>query len=190
VVPGVGRAPTSRRTRQVHVTLDFPRDQIHVRLFLSEAVAQGVASKLRQRAPIGTVMTHVQAVFERRLHTIVSGRLQSHINILHGGVMPKAALGGVLALLPQKIRQKLVSRLSAWLGQSLSEQLQQRSQDFIAATEAPADGVTVTVTFTNPPGFAALRKAMGGQPISVKALESFEGMPDVTMAIVAGFDRG
>ncbi len=190
VVPGAGHAPTSRRTRQVHVTLDFPRDQLHVRLFLSEAVAQTIASKLRQRAPIGTVMTHIRAVLERRLHTILSGRLQSHLQILHGGVMPKAALGGALLLLPQKMRQKLVSQLNAWLGHSLSQHLQQRSQDFIAATEAPADGVTVTVTFTNPPGFASLRRAMGGQPISVKDMESLEGMPEVNMAIVAGFHRG
>ena len=49
-----------RRSGKVQMTLDFPRDQLRVFMFLSEADAQAIAVKLRQQAPIGAVMTALQ----------------------------------------------------------------------------------------------------------------------------------
>jgi hypothetical protein len=149
VVPVPGGSPKARRIRQVNVRFNFPRDQIQVNVFLSEAVAQAIAVKLRQRASIGTVMPHLSAVFEPRLKKILTGKHHSHLKTIHGTVSPKGSRGRMLRRLPQMVREKLSRMLIEWLRQSLSSYLQQKPQDFIAATENPADGVTMKIIFTN-----------------------------------------
>ena len=69
MLPMSGGASTARRCCQTHLTLDFPRDQIRVSLFLSEAEAQSIAMKLRQRMPMGPIMSSLRAVYAGGLKT-------------------------------------------------------------------------------------------------------------------------
>ena len=52
-------APMRGVPTQVRLTLDFPKNEIRVYLFLGEIRAQEMAVKLRQRAHLGMVMTRV-----------------------------------------------------------------------------------------------------------------------------------
>jgi hypothetical protein len=61
---------------------------------------------------------------------------------------------------------------------------------FIAATEDPSPGVTVHVTFNNPPGFAALRKLLAGKAVSMPELRLAQGMPEAQVKMVPGFWYG
>lgn len=187
-VPTLGGAPKPRRIRQVHIRLNFPRDQIQVNLFLSEAVAQAVGVDLRGRA-IAKAISRIQSVLASRLKTIVSGKHQSHLKIIHGKVSPEESRGHKLRSLPSTLREKLNRLLMEWIGQSLSTYLQQKPQDFIAATENPADGVTIKVTFTNPPGFSSLRKALRGELADLQDMQIAKGMPDVNIQVTSGFSR-
>lgn len=187
-VPTLGSAPKPRRIRQVHIRLNFPRDQIQVNLFLSEAVAQAVGVDLRGRA-IAKAISRIQSVLASRLKTIVSGKHQSHLKIIHGKVSPEESRGHKLRSLPSTLREKLNRLLMEWIGQSLSTYLQQKPQDFIAATENPADGVTIKVTFTNPPGFSSLRKALRGELADLQDMQIAKGMPDVNIQVTSGFSR-
>ncbi len=54
-----------RRNTEVRVTLNFPADLVSTYLFLSETDAQAVALKLRQQAPLGTVMTTLMPHVDR-----------------------------------------------------------------------------------------------------------------------------
>jgi hypothetical protein len=189
VVPVPGGSPKTRRIRQVNIRFNFPRDQIQVNLFLSEAVAQAIAVKLRQRASIGTVMIHLSAVFEPRVRKILTGKHHSHLKTIHGTVSPKGSRGRIFRRLPQMVREKLSRMLIEGLGQSLSSYLQQKPQDFIAATENPADGVTIKIIFTNPPGFSHLRKILRGESVNIQEMQAKGGMPDVNIQIVPGFSR-
>jgi hypothetical protein len=188
VVPVAGGAPKPRRIRQVQVRLNFPQDQVQVNVFLSEAVAQAIATDLRGRA-ISKAISRVRSVLKLRLKTILSGKHQSHLKIIHGKVLPQESRGRKLRSLPSIVRETLAKRLNEWIGQSLSTYLQQKPQDFIAASENPADGVTIKITFTNPPGFAALRKALRGETANLQDMQTAPGMPDANIQITPGFSR-
>jgi hypothetical protein len=187
-VPTAGGAPKPRRIRQVHIRLNFPRDQIQVKVFLSEAVAQAIAVDLRKQA-IAKAISQMRSVYEPRLTTILSGKHQSHSKIIHGKVAPKESRGRKLRSLPSTVREALSKKLIEWMGQSLSTYLQQKPQDFISASENPADGVMCKFTFTNPPGFAVLRKALRGESVNLQEMLSATGMPDVNIQVSPGFSR-
>jgi hypothetical protein len=189
VVPVPGGSPKARRIRDVIILFNFPRDQIQVNLFLSEAVAQAIAVKLRQKASIGTVMPHLSTIFEPRVKKILTGKHHSHLKTIHGTVSPKGSRGRIFRRLPQMVQEKLSKMLIEWLGQSLSSYLQQKPQDFIAATENPADGVTMKIIFTNPPGFSYLRKILRGESVNIQDMQAKGGMPDVNIQVTPGFSR-
>ncbi len=190
VVPVAGGAPKPRRIRQLNIRFDFPHDQIKIHLFLSEAVAQAIAVKLRQKASIGTVMPHLSAVYEPRLKKIMTGKHHSHLKTIHGKVPPKGSRGRILSRLPQAVREWFIKHLIEWLGKNLTTYLQQKSPDFITATENPADGVTLKIVFTNPPGFAHLRKILRGESVNIQEMQAKGGMPDANVQVVPGFNRG
>lgn len=187
-VPISSGAPKPRRIRQVHIRLNFPRDQIQVNVFLSEAVAQAIAVDLRGKA-IAKAISQMRSVYEPRLTTILSGKHQSHSTIIHGNVSQKESRGRKLRSLPSTVREALSKKLIEWMGQSLSTYLQQKPQDFISASENPADGVMCKFTFTNPPGFAVLRKALRGESVNLQEMLSATGMPDVNIQVSPGFSR-
>jgi len=188
VVPVAGGAPKPRRIRQVQVRLNFPQDQIQVNVFLSEAVAQAIAVDLRGKA-IAKAVSRVRSVLESRLKTVLSGKHQSHLKIIHGTVSPQESRGRKLRSLPSIVRETLTKRLNEWIGQSLSTYLQQKPQDFIAEADKPVDGVTIKITVTNPPGFAALRKALRGESANLQEMQTATGKPDVNIQITPGFSR-
>jgi hypothetical protein len=190
VVPVSGGAPKARRIRQLHIRFDFPRDQIKVNLFLSEAVAQAIAVKLRQKASIGTVMPHLSAIYEPRLKKIMTGKHHSHMKTIHGKVPPKGSRGRILSRLPQAVREWFIKNMIEWLGKNLTTYLQQKSPDFITATENPADGVTLKIVFTNPPGLSHLRKILRGESVNIQEMQAKGGMPDANIQVIPGFNRG
>jgi hypothetical protein len=190
MVPVAGGAPKARRTRQLNIRFDFPRDQIKIYLFLSETVAQAIAVKLRQKASIGTVMPHLSAIYEPRLKKIMTGKHHSHLKTIHGKVPPKRSRGRILSRLPQAVREWLIKNMIEWLGKNLTTYLQQKSPDFITATENPADGVTLKIVFTNPPGLAHLRKILRGGSVNIQEMQAKGGMSDANIQVTPGFHRG
>lgn len=179
----------SQRASQVSVTFDFPSDQLRTSIFLSEADAQAIAVRLRQRTSIGMVVALLHSVLEPKVKVALSGQFAGHIKIIHGAVTPEYARGPALKLLPQFVTERLTQQLIDWLGISLSNYLKQRSQDFIAATEDFADGVTLIARLNNPPGLSTLGRAFRGEPVSLYSFNFSDGVPDATVKVSAGFYR-
>lgn len=179
----------ARRASDLNITFDFPANQLRACLFLSEADAQAVAVRLRRRAPMGTVVALLQAVLEPKLKTALSGQFAGHVKIIHGAVTPEYARGPALKLLPQAVNERLTRHVIDWLGLSLSNYLKQRPQDFVAATEDFADGVTLKVRLNHPPGLATLSTALRGEPVSLYSFHFSDGMPEATVQAAAGFHR-
>jgi hypothetical protein len=80
--------------------------------------------------------------------------------------------------------------LQEWILKGLADFLKQQPQQFVAATEAPADGVTLLVTLANPPGIELLRQALKGRIPSLTGLKSSGPAPTVRIDIVAGYSDG
>jgi hypothetical protein len=85
------------------------------------------------------------------------------------------------------VPQQLVGRLQEWIIKSLNEHLKQQSEFFIKAAEDTADGVTVMITFANPPGFQQLRQAMRGRGVAPGSLRFGDGEPVPSIKVTAGF---
>lgn len=178
-----GRSKIRRRTR-VSLKLDFPGNQIVIRMYLSEKRAQELALKLRQQAHLGFAMTQLQGVLERGLRGALS-RGFGRLKIIHEAALPGRLLGA-LQRLPAFVPQVLKGRLIEWAIKGLEGYLKQQAQQFIAATEDAADGVTVAITIANPPGFAQLRDALKGKALSLRSLKSI-GTPDVKLKVTPGY---
>ena len=82
-------------------------------------------------------------------------------------------------------------RSSDWVGKAVADYVKASAGEFVAATEDPADGVTIVVPIANPPGAPLVRKLLRGEGIGAGALgdlESlFKGQPRLSVKTVAGF---
>ena len=179
-----GRTRPRRRTR-VSLALDFRGNQIRVYLYLSEIRAQELAVKLRQRSHLGAVMAYLARYVERGVRSALTGGF-GRVKIIHEAVTPRGWLDA-LQRLPSVVPRILVGRLREWVVTGLAEHLKQHAQQFIAATEAPADGITLVVTIANPPGFPQLRQAVGGKGVSPGSLRMSDGTPAVSIRITPGY---
>ncbi|MEQ9482269.1 hypothetical protein [Coleofasciculus sp. F4-SAH-05] len=189
VMPTPEGESVARRASEVSVTFDFPADQLRSSIFLSEADAQSIAVRLRQRVPMGMVVALLHSVLEPKLKTALSGQFAGHVKIIHGAVTPEYARGPALRLLPQVVTERLTQQVMDWLGLFLSNHLKQHSQDFLAATEDFADGVTLRVRLNHPPGLSTLGRAFRGEPVSLYSFNFSDGMPDANIQVSAGFYR-
>jgi hypothetical protein len=187
-----GRPPAARRTSEVNLALDFPRNQIRVYIFLSEAASQEISTMLRQRAPVGAVHSRLKAEYGRDLKAALSGKINRHVKVVHEAVLPEQffGLGRAINRVHPRLLQRLRKKLHWWLRQRLAEYLQQQTQTFVAATEATADGVTLEVTFTSPPGLSSLRGVVRGGSMKPTGDGAPKGMPQTDIEVVPGFKRG
>jgi hypothetical protein len=186
-----GRPPAVRRASEVNLTLDFPRNQIRVYIFLSEAASQEIATMLRQRAPVGAVQSRLKAEYGRDLKAALSGNVNRRVKMVHEAVLPDQffGLGQAIKRAHPILLQRLRKKLQWWLRQRLAEYLQQQTQKFIAATENAADGVTLVVTFTGPPGLSSLRKVVGDRSMKPTGDGFPKGMPQTDIEVVPGFQK-
>ena len=182
--PG-GRRKMRRRTG-VRLTLDFRNNQIRIFLYLSEIRAQQLAVKLRQQAHVGMITTQMGRLIEHGMQKALRGGF-GRLKIIHEAVTPDQWLGAIQRL-PSLVTRILLSRLNEWVIKGLSDNLKQHVQQFIAATEEPADGITLKFTVDNPPGFAQLRQALKGRMPALESLKLSEGIPAVSIRIAAGYD--
>jgi hypothetical protein len=187
-----GQPPAVRRASEVNLALDFPRNQIRAYIFLSEAASQEIATMLRQRAPVGAVQSRLKAEYGRDLNAALSGKTNRHVKVIHEAVLPEQffGLGKAIKRVHPTLLQRLRKKLRRWLRQRLAEYLQQQTQTFVAATENTADGVTLVVTFTGPPGLSSLRGAVRGGPMKPTGDGVPKGMPQTDIEVVPGYKSG
>ncbi|HSJ97395.1 MAG TPA: hypothetical protein VLC53_09995, partial [Myxococcota bacterium] len=185
--PGApGRAPL-RRPTQLRLVLDFPKNELRLYFFLSEIRAQSVAVKLRQQGHVGSVVAHLRGYIARGLRTALSGAF-GRMRILHEAVTPDQWTGA-LRRLPAFLHNAFLGRVQEWALKALAEHLKKDASLFIKCAEDTADGVTVALTFANPPGLEQLRKVLRGDPLSIASLRLPAGSPTASVRFAPGFLR-
>ena len=177
--------PVLRHLSEVNLTMNMPRDQIQVFLFLSETRAQEMVLKLRQNAPAGVVMSSLKSVYTPGLRSALSRGMVRRIKVIHTAVSPEQSNGQALKWLPQIVNGRLEEKISEWLGRGLSAHFQQQTQGFVAATEADADGVTIAVTLNNPPGLPKIRRVLAGEPVVLRGKWFSDEIPDAKIEIIS-----
>jgi hypothetical protein len=187
LMPGMAGRTKTRRPTQFWLIFDFPKNEIRIRLFLSEIRAQEIAVKLRQHAHIGSVVARLDNIARRGLHRAFAGGF-GRIKIIHEAVTPDQWFSA-LRRLPSLVPQTLMGRLQEWMLKALTTHLKQHSEEFIKAAEDTADGVTLVITLSNPPGFPQLRQALKGNGNSLGGLSFSDGAPVAKVKVIPGYSH-
>ncbi|HEY7621785.1 MAG TPA: hypothetical protein VH834_18560 [Solirubrobacteraceae bacterium] len=186
VVTGPTGRAAIRRTSAANVTLDFPKDEFRVFVYLSEAAAQEIASKIRTH-DVTAVLLLAKRVYEAGVNVALGGEIHRHVKVLS----ETAGENRFLGRLPGELRQRLIRKVVDWVGGALAEYLKAGAGELVAATEDPADGVTIVVSIAHPPGAPLVRRLLAGEGIGAGALADlgslFKGEPKLAVKSVAGY---
>jgi hypothetical protein len=175
------------------VTLDAPQDQIRVCIYISEVKAQKLALRLRQQSHAGSLSVAFDKFLARRLPRILQGHRPKRLKIVHPGIAPGQTPGSVLQKLPAVVPPAFIAKMREWLVLGFSDFIKTQSQKFIAASEDPADGVTLRLTIAHPQGLKELGQALveKGPPGSkIAEMIGQASKPDIRVDVFPGHNCG
>lgn len=156
---GNGR-PRPRRLGGLRVTLDVPRKEVRLCLFLSEVKAQRLAVRLRRQSHPGAIAAGFSAWVGRRLAPVLRGERPTHVQVVHPGVAQGDALGAVLRGLPADATAALAAKLQEHVVGAFGELVKGQAQRIVAAAEDTADGITIRFTVAQPAGLDLVGQAL------------------------------
>jgi hypothetical protein len=183
MVPTPGSRAHVRHRSRLRLRFDFAKNEIVVRIYLSEFRSQQIAVELRRSGHVGMIVQRLRPFIQRRIDRTFShaGKLK----IIHGAVIPSQAWSA-LSRLPSVVLQDLRGRLIEWIMKALTNNIQKHAQEFIRAAEDTKDGITMVLTLENSPGFRQLGEALKGKGIAPASLKIPEGEPTVQLKIYPG----
>jgi hypothetical protein len=189
-IPGrrVLRAAGRRRRTRVHITLDFTKQLILLRLYLSEIRAQELATSVRTRGNAAAPMARLREILLRRLKAALSAQTSGRVRILHPAVQPAQATGTALQKLPGSLLQQLTTALSNVAMTGVSEFLGSQGPRFVTLTNDARNGVTMAMTITGASVLATVGDALAGKA-AAKSAPTPDALKIMTVA-TAGFSNG
>jgi hypothetical protein len=110
--------------------------------------------KIRQQAHIGSLAVGFHRFLGRRLPTTLKRRRR--LRVVH----PRVASPSALSRLPTVLPPLFATRLQEWLVPAFAEFVKTQSNRFLAASEDPADGLTLVFTVEHPPGLKEVCEAL------------------------------
>jgi hypothetical protein len=182
-------APAVRRMTTVNVTLDFPKDEFRVFVYLGESDAQQAAAAIRKQ-DLTSVLLLTKRVADAGVSVALSGDIKRHVKIL-SEAPHEEIFGDALKQLADSVKRLLTKKVEAWVGTAVALYMKESAGEFVAATEDPADGVTIVVTIASPPGAPIVRKLLRGEMVGGAMLAGldalFVGQPKLSVRTVPGF---
>jgi hypothetical protein len=189
LAPSLDGTAIVRRSSRVNVTLDFPKDEFRIFVYLSESDAQEIAAHLRKRDMTSALLL-ARRVYTAAVRTALDGDIRKRVKVI-GETSQEQFLGGALSRVAESVREHLITKVVSWLGKGVADYLATRSSEFITATENRADGVTIVVRMANPPGAPLVRRILRGEAVSASMMldlpGAFRGEPKLSVTTVAGF---
>jgi hypothetical protein len=161
------------RTSDTRVVLDFPRGELRVLLFYSEAEAQSLATQLRARAPSSALLPALKRGLEERLASLLSGSPSRGLRVIHEAVPTQQLAAPAVATVMRLAGRPLSGLLLTWLLDVFRQEMERRYDVFAGqlakAADAEADGVTLTVVFARPSFFERMRRLLSGGALAAAA---------------------
>jgi hypothetical protein len=187
--PGRDGKPHLRRLGGLRVTLDAPKDEIRLCIFLGEARAQRLAVRVRRQSHPGAVATGFHKYVARRLAPILRGERPARIRLIQPGLTPGEPPGAALRRLPAAVATALTNNIQESVVGAFAEFVKAQPQRIISAAEDTADGITIQFTIARSPGLQQVGKALlpSGQSAGVADAILRGSKPDVRIEAVAGY---
>ena len=184
--PGRNGRPKRRRTSRSHLVLDFPKNEIRFYLYMSEVAAQKIAARLRRRQHAGPVIVRLRRVVRRAVHNGFRGTY-GRLKLIHESITPDKRRGAMRRM-PPAARKLYQNQVTRWLVKALAAHMKQQPETFIKAAQDTADGLTIQVTISSPPGFSQLRQVLKGKNGALAGMKS-DSTPATKIMISAGYQR-
>ncbi|MFZ1948164.1 MAG: hypothetical protein WAW06_11510 [bacterium] len=170
------------------------------------AVARGFTPLLNSVRRNFTMKRNVKIVHEAVtledyggiLSAVAKGAGRAVAGAMRAGTAARVAVGGVAAkaglaiarVIPGALASVVAEKIIEWSLQKISEYLRERKQEFIKATELPADGVTILITFANPGLLPAVCRSLRGEAITLTSALIPRGTPSAKVQVFPGLRRG
>ncbi len=159
-----------RRKRSVHATIDVRRGRaaIRVRLYLSEAAAQRLATEVNRGANAVAIVAALRTSMDRRVLALLSGRTRRHVRVVVDGGLPRPQpdwLQRLNALVPA-----FAPSVGSWTFKALAAH-PELGQQIVAAARSERSGIRIVVSLKHIAGLeaAAAAVARGGTPPALGA---------------------
>ena len=182
------------KSSQPKIVLDFPKREVRLFLFFSEADAQQVAAQLRKKATPATVISLLKTLHERMIRRVLSTHPASALRIIHESAPTENLALPMASNVVKLVGSKLSSKVREWVATVLSKEMAQNYErittDFVSAASNDADGVTLQITLQAPPILEPLRAALkGGLTALPRLLKAFgkDTMGSYRLAVRPGF---
>ncbi len=174
------------------ITLDFVRNEIRLRLYLSETAAQDIASAVRANVSSGALAARMRTALTDFARAFRADGGHELVRIILAGT-PGRTRGArdLTAAVRQALERRVGAQVLEWGWARLTDHIRSVPAEFSDMTAKPADGVTCLVTFANPAGFQGLRQAFEGGGV-VPGLSAWppKDVPAAQVRLAAGDARG
>lgn len=191
LLTAAGRDGTARPRRLggLRVTVDVPKNEIRLVLFLSEVKAQRLAVRLRRQSHPGALATGFLTYVARRLAPILRGDRPGRIQVVQAGLPPADAQGAALRRLPGDATAALAAKLQEHVASAFGAFVKTQAQKVVAAAEDTADGITLRFTVAQPAGLDLVGKALLPNGAAAGLAEAIRGggAPEVRVDVEPGY---
>src|SRR5919201_2465943 len=186
---GPSTVVSTGRASQVNVTLDFPNHQVRAYIYLSERDTQAIAASFRKAESATPALMLVRDVYIATLRSLLSGNASRHLKIIHPAAAQEQFVGAVLGAVGESILKKVADKVVDWVSLAISEYFARKRQEFEAAANKRADGVTLVITMTHNSMMQVMERAIRGDAFRAGiALTKALLLPaEVNVTTVAGF---
>jgi hypothetical protein len=157
-----------RKHTSLKAHLNFVTSEIAMQLYLSESDGQAVAACLRKKNQSEAAQIMVMMAFKEGIKNIFSYGKSDYLKIVHQHIIPGNRSGMAIDKVPPVITRAFSNALVNWTGKAMISFLRDNADKLIQAAEDNADGLSLRITFSNPPDFDVMKEILSGNYSVVK----------------------
>jgi hypothetical protein len=181
--------PRGTRPRRLRVSVNLPKGEVRVAIYLSEATAQEIAKAFRKKARPGVILNLLRRAFEPRVHAVAEAEDAVRVVGEVAAEDPEVTTRRVRRRLGRRLRRLALGGLVRALGAELDRRYQALAAEFDKAANADVDGLTVKVTLSGVPWLPLVRQAAARTAVGREAEVTGPGAPvsAQSVSIVPGY---
>jgi len=181
------------RQSQTRIQLHFPKGQIRLFIFYSDADAQKLKQQLRSKSP-NAIVGMLTSDLNTKLQSVMGGNSPKRLQIIHEAMPTQQSSSTISANVLRGHGGKIAEWITGKTTEALLDNIKKQSDRFVEsfrkATDDPADGLTIRLVFQGPPFFETLRKRFSGGSGNLDMSKSSSQAASVSIDILPGFQYG
>jgi len=177
------------RLSETNIQLNFAQDKLKISAFISEARAQAISALIRSNTSKEMAVPQLLKLIQTGVKIAFLPSMHRRRKIVHAKVLPGPKSGSALKIFPEDIHESLKDNILAWSTPALKDYFRQNTQEWLKISEDDMDGVTISITMQQVPGFSALKQSLNGKNAPLHK-HIFNGKPEIVrIHVKPGYDN-